>query len=74
MSCSNDMKDCMKPLLLSLFYGRQKVMKNAASMIWTGNSRPTTFSQFWAWLWAHNGDHIYGVLVALDALLKCVAK
>ena len=79
MECQNDMKDCLKPLLITLFYSRRNEnIEKAAAILWPDHSvnggRPATFKEFWDWLWIDNGDHVYGILKVLAALIKGVEK
>lgn len=70
IECTNDMRDCLKPLLTLLFSSRlYPILNQAADRLWSEQGRHAFFSEFWAWLWVHNGDHVYGILKVLGAIL-----
>jgi hypothetical protein len=71
--CTNDLKDCIKPLLITLYYSRRHVpIEKVAALLWP-SGRPDSFMEFWAFLWSHDGDQVYGILKVLAAFMKvCV--
>jgi hypothetical protein len=70
MQCTNDLKDCIKPLLITLYYSRRHVsIEKVAALLWP-RGRPDSFMAFWTFLWSHDGDQVYGILKVLVGFMK----
>lgn len=68
--CKHEMCDCLKPIVSLIYHNTSlKIVVDAARILWPpSRPRPSTFGQYWDWLWLDSGDHIYGILRVLDAV------
>jgi hypothetical protein len=72
MECKNELKDCIKPLLITLYYSRCHILiEQLAAMLWP-SGRPVSFRAYWTFLWSHDGDHVYGILKVLAAFMNVI--
>ena len=75
MECKNALKDCIKPLLITLYYSRCHIsIETTAALLWLHGRRPATFMEYWTWMWSHDGDHVYGILTVLAAIMQSVSN
>jgi hypothetical protein len=74
MDCTSELRDCFKPIVTLLFYSQSlQIMQVASKMLWSpSNPKPSTFTEYWQWLWLETEDHIYGILKVLNAIVMSV--
>jgi hypothetical protein len=75
--CSGELRDCMKPLVTLLYHssGSHVILHAVSQFLWSPKCpKPPTFTQYWAWLWHESGDHVFGILKLLHALVQCVTN
>lgn len=75
MECSSELRDCIKPLITLLYYRADSNMTlhKTAQILWhPQHPKPSSFQEYWQWLWQEGGDHVYGILKFIHALIQSV--